>query len=355
MSGSTIAMASEAVLVDEIPSPSGNHNGGDLRFGNDGYLYVSVGDGGCDYAGDSGCYGAERRLARPARADREDPPDHQHRRDPADESLPGSRDRALQRHRPDDSGQQVPGDVRVGAPEPVPDRVRPEHDRDPLLHQRRRPGSLGGGRPRRRRARTTAGTCARAPAPTARLTNCGAPPAGHDEPRLRVQPPRVRLRTRSPAAPSSRTASGRPRSTAPTSTGTTPAARSSSSRPNGSGGFTRSEFAERRRRRRQHDLRAVAAGPGALLHELHGRRRGAAGSSRPPPATGHRPRSVTASPTSGAVPLAVSFDGSASTDPGRGRHAHLHLELRRRLAAADHEPLRRRATRTRRRAPSPRR
>ncbi len=56
MSGSTIAPASEAVLIDEIPA-TGNHNAGDLRFGNDGYLYVSVGDGGCDWAGDSGCAG----------------------------------------------------------------------------------------------------------------------------------------------------------------------------------------------------------------------------------------------------------------------------------------------------------
>lgn len=36
----------ESVLVDNIPSPNGNHNAGDLQFGNDGYLYVSVGDGG---------------------------------------------------------------------------------------------------------------------------------------------------------------------------------------------------------------------------------------------------------------------------------------------------------------------
>jgi glucose/arabinose dehydrogenase len=46
---------SEKVLLDNIPSYHGNHNGGDLGFGRDGYLYVSVGDGGCDYAGDSGC------------------------------------------------------------------------------------------------------------------------------------------------------------------------------------------------------------------------------------------------------------------------------------------------------------
>jgi glucose/arabinose dehydrogenase len=47
----------EKVLIDNIPSPDGNHNAGDLRFDKDGYLYVSVGDGGCDYAGDSGCSG----------------------------------------------------------------------------------------------------------------------------------------------------------------------------------------------------------------------------------------------------------------------------------------------------------
>jgi glucose/arabinose dehydrogenase len=46
--------ASETVLIDNIPSPGGNHNGGDLHFGKDGNLYVSVGDGGTDYAGDSG-------------------------------------------------------------------------------------------------------------------------------------------------------------------------------------------------------------------------------------------------------------------------------------------------------------
>jgi glucose/arabinose dehydrogenase len=46
---------SESVLVDNIPSPASSHNGGDLQFGRDGFLYVSVGDGDCDYAGNSGC------------------------------------------------------------------------------------------------------------------------------------------------------------------------------------------------------------------------------------------------------------------------------------------------------------
>jgi glucose/arabinose dehydrogenase/PKD repeat protein len=48
--------ASETVLVDNIPSPDGIHNAGDLGFGADGYLYASVGDGGCDFRGDSGCF-----------------------------------------------------------------------------------------------------------------------------------------------------------------------------------------------------------------------------------------------------------------------------------------------------------
>ncbi len=48
----------ETVLIDNILSPNGNHNGGDLHFGSDGLLYVSVGDGGSDYAGDSGGAGA---------------------------------------------------------------------------------------------------------------------------------------------------------------------------------------------------------------------------------------------------------------------------------------------------------
>jgi len=42
--------ASETVLIDNIPAPEGYHIGADLHFGNDGYLYVSTGDGGCNYA-----------------------------------------------------------------------------------------------------------------------------------------------------------------------------------------------------------------------------------------------------------------------------------------------------------------
>ncbi len=38
--------ASELVLLDTPPLPTAMHNAGDLKFGKDGYLYVTVGDGG---------------------------------------------------------------------------------------------------------------------------------------------------------------------------------------------------------------------------------------------------------------------------------------------------------------------
>ncbi len=52
-----IAPTSEVVLIDNVPSPHPNHAGGDLDFGQDGYLYVTFGDGGCHYADPTKCQG----------------------------------------------------------------------------------------------------------------------------------------------------------------------------------------------------------------------------------------------------------------------------------------------------------
>ena len=63
MIGDEINPTSEVVLVDNISSINGNHNGGDLEIGADGFLYIAIGDGGRDPRGDSSTNDAAQDLS----------------------------------------------------------------------------------------------------------------------------------------------------------------------------------------------------------------------------------------------------------------------------------------------------
>ncbi len=63
LQGDRVVEGSQKVLITGIPSPNGNHNAGDLHFGKDGNLYVSVGDGGCSFFRPSRCQ-PENDIAR---------------------------------------------------------------------------------------------------------------------------------------------------------------------------------------------------------------------------------------------------------------------------------------------------
>ncbi len=58
MTNGVITPASEALLLDNIASTAGNHNGGDLEFDQSGHLLVSIGDSGCNPRNPGQCSGA---------------------------------------------------------------------------------------------------------------------------------------------------------------------------------------------------------------------------------------------------------------------------------------------------------
>ncbi|MFY2556995.1 PQQ-dependent sugar dehydrogenase [Corallococcus terminator] len=60
----TVDPDSELILLDNIPSTASNHNGGDLHFGTNGFLYISVGDGGCQLGDPSRCAGQNTTARR---------------------------------------------------------------------------------------------------------------------------------------------------------------------------------------------------------------------------------------------------------------------------------------------------
>src|SRR5262249_21394810 len=61
----SIDLASEFVLIDNMPSTRGNHNAGDLHFDQAGNLYASVGDGGADYTRTHGQGGGNKAAQDP--------------------------------------------------------------------------------------------------------------------------------------------------------------------------------------------------------------------------------------------------------------------------------------------------
>ena len=72
---------SETIILDNIPSDAGNHNGGDIQFGFDGMLYVTVGDGG-QFHDDAQGLGTLRGKILRVNPDGTIPEDNPHRLDP---------------------------------------------------------------------------------------------------------------------------------------------------------------------------------------------------------------------------------------------------------------------------------
>jgi hypothetical protein len=137
-----------ATVVAVIAQPFKNHNGGDLHFGRDGYLWIATGDGGG--AGDpfDQAQNPASLLGKILRVDvdRDDFPG-----DPL-------RNYGIPPDNPLRRGPGSPGGLGARAAQPVALQHRPAYRR--RVRRRRRPGDVRGGQPapsRRRRARPRLG------------------------------------------------------------------------------------------------------------------------------------------------------------------------------------------------------
>ena len=105
------------------------------------------------------------------------------RRHPARQPVPGSRQRAAATSPAAPTpGKKCQETYAWGLRNPFRFAFDPNATGHPLLHQRRRPDTLGGDRPRRRPAPTTAGTCARATARRTRRPTAARRPPGMTNP-----------------------------------------------------------------------------------------------------------------------------------------------------------------------------
>ena len=95
-----------------------------------------------------------QRRPRPVAAQRQDPARHARRPAGARQPAVGRRHRALRDARQPavDADDELPGALRLGPAQPVPDRVRSQRRRRPVLHQRRRAEQPRGGRRGRHRS-----------------------------------------------------------------------------------------------------------------------------------------------------------------------------------------------------------